>query len=382
MMGISTASSWLRLQSGVVLPAARTILLIKACLCFLVVIGALCAAAFFEWLVIRPAPEVTVPAPYTLPQAAAIDMALVDLRFAPPKNIRFEANTAAIDQPLTDRDVLGQFAADTPNGMAKAPDDFTVVGGKDAALFSRFSYGLIATPVLRDKINDALPKLTKPERLVATIQVVARDAYGNASQPTDVTVNVTYGSAPAALAAAKPAQAAAPQVTDLQRIARAIALIADPDKSPRYFDEYVRATSLPDHCAAGQTDAFVRNYASAFDREQKKITAQNVEAFYYGVCAAWERVVATETAARASVEAARVQAFARNEAARRETAFEAIGAWAARNVALIVTAAAVGAFLLAALLLAFLAMENHSKALREAVQALVSLEVARSNQST
>ena len=381
-MEANGASGWLRLQSGVVLPAARSVLLVSALVCFLVVVGGLCATAFFEFLVVRPASEVAVPAPYERPQSAAIDMSVVDSRFVPPKNIRFEPNPGAIEKPLTTQDVLGRLQADTPNAMATVPDDFAIVGGKDAGLFGRAGYGLTPTQALVDKVNGALPKLTKPEHLTASIKVVARDAYGNASAPTDVAVNLTYGATPAPPEPPKPVAAAVPQLSPLQRIAHGIALIVDPEKTPRYFDEYERAMGIPARCSAGQTNAFIGNYGRAFEREKAKITAANVEAFYVGVCDAWAKVVADQEAQRASIEAARNRAFAENAASRTGTAIEAIAAWASRNVALIVTGVALAAFLLVALLLAFLAMENHSKALRDAVQALVSMEVARNNQST
>ncbi len=306
-------------------------------------------------------------------------MAVVDARFAPPGNIRFVPNTALIDQPLTEQDLLGRLLADTPNQMGAFPDDFTVVGGKDAELFRRVPGGLAPTQALLQKINGALATLSKPETLAADIKVVARDRYGNASGPTDVAFNLSYGPAPAAPMPAEPPKGEAPQhpISELERIARDIALIVDPQKTPRYFDEYSRAMQIPAQCSAGQTDAFVRNYGRALERERAKLTGQNIVAFYIGVCDAWGQIIATQAAQRASVEAARSQALSQNEAARQETAIAALEAWAARNVALIVTAAAIGAFLLVSLLLAFFAIENHSKALREAIQAVAKLELAR-----
>jgi hypothetical protein len=384
-----------------ILRIARTVYALAALGCIITAGLGICAVLYFEILVVGGPTHVTVPPPYVA-SAPVIDLHTVESRLQVPTNVRFVVTRPFIDKPIQDEDVLGYFAANTANRLADFPDDFEILGGKDAGLFDRrgnvlsqtgggtaevellrrniaveASRGgqravLVSTPELRQQIDKLLPTLKAQERRTYTLQVAARDAYGIYSAPTDVSVVLTFSPAAAVpIAAPIPQAAPSPQMSDLQRLAHEIALVVDKEGMPANRQAYDVAMREPEDCGTSQADlAFVGNYRRAFDSARPKLLAANLPAFYDGVCNAWRRALSEQGRARAEVEAARNAAMSRNQAAQIQNQIDSVSAQAGRSITLIVVGSAIAAFLTVSLVLAFLAIENHSRATREAISRL------------
>jgi len=362
------------LQSKFVLGTARKIYLVIASLSLLVAILAAAAALLFQVLALKPAPSMTVPEART-PQPVAMDVSTVSRSLQPPTNVRFVPTP--ITGPLDQNDVVGYFDADTPNGLAAFPDDFDIFGGPDANQFERASVtvrfptrtvvraGLKPSATLLATINQALSGSASLKQSF-TLNVVARDRFNNTTQSTPVTFSLALGASSTA-----PQGQGTVQMSDLQVLARAIALHLDPAKTPTYFDQYSRALRVPGECGASNDDSdFIRGFRAAYDNLQSELTTSNIDAFYAGVCAAWKEGVSRELSARQAADAERLSALNKNAEAFAENVAEKLSLNARKYLALSVVVSAVSAFLFISLFLAFLAIENHSDALRQAVQAL------------
>ncbi len=369
-------------QSKFILEVARRIFLAIASVSLLVAVFGLVVALVYELLSFRSAPQVPVPAAYA-PQPIAMASGTVAQHLLPPRNLRFVVTPAVIDAPLSADQAVGYFNADTQNGIAPFPNDFDILGGPDAASFARVPLtvrydgrvvsraGLRPTETLRNEINASLKGLAQDRRRTFHLTVVAHDRLGTVSRPTTVAFTLVYGPA----SAAPPAGGTTTRLTDLQRLARAIALRLDPARTPVYFDAYTRALREPASCGTQDYNTdFVAGYRRAFEQLKGQLSASNMTAFYAGVCAAWEEGVAAENASEEAAAAARNGAEAKNAAAREAFAVERMGTQTVKYVALSVVVSAVTAFLLVAFLLAFLAIEKHSDALRQAVQTLADRE--------
>jgi hypothetical protein len=341
-------------------------------------------ALISEVLTLTRATEEPLPPPYA-GVAPKIDLAVVDTHLSVPTNIRFIQTLNPIDQPLTGREILGHFVADAANGIAAYPADFDALHGSNSELFETTVMSdsgqprtaLRASSALVQTINSKLPEYRIPQNVSYTLTVTARDRFGNVSEPADIAIDLTVGPLSAAqpvvpVPAASPEAKAEPApLTDLQRIARDIALIVDPNRTPTYFAAYQRAVHLPEACRASDDDsAFVGNYRAALDHARAKLSARNLGGFYAGICEAWQRNLNEQEAARVQAQNAQTTVEMRNQSARVAAEARHVAAWAVRNLALMVVGGALSAFLSISLLLAFLAIENHSKAMREAVEAI------------
>jgi hypothetical protein len=369
--GVGGFSSWLRiLQSGLILPTARTLYVIGACACLAAAALGIAVAFYFQAASLQFPRLQAVPPPYeSRPTSIALDP--IDRRLSPPGNLRFTVELTSIEQPLGAYSVLGRFEADTPNGLARFPDDFDVIGGRDAALFERVAHswnppraGLSPAPALVEEINAALPTLSAQRSRAFELRVVARDASGRVSSPANVAFTLNYGPRPQAL----PQEAPERPLNDLEALAREIALALDPQRSPVYFDAYRRALSVPQRCGAAARGDFVVNFRRGFEHVRDRLTLTTENSFYLGVCDAWRQALAQEAAARAQAEAARLAALAHNTQERASAELKAMAARTIRNVAIGAVGAALALFLSIALLLAFLAIEGHSKAMRDAIE--------------
>lgn len=352
--------------------------LIVAFASLLAIVLGILVALYFQVLISRPVIDEPVPPEYAA-QSRPISLNTVSAHLLPPKNIRFVVVRSPIEKPLSAQDVLGYFDAETANGLARFPDDFDILGGKDATLFDRAPLyelpagsdisapraGLKPTPALIEQINNALPALKTAEQHVFSLKVVARDVYGYRSAPADVTFTLVYS--PPVPAPTTPVAA----MTELQRLARDIALVVDENRTPVYFEAYKRAMQIPTHCGTNEDDAvFVSSFRRAFEHLRARLRSANIEAFYAGVCDAWRQAIANETAAASRANAARNEAIARNMASHATAEMEKAGAMLARNSTISVVAGAISMFLIISLFLAFLAIENHSKAMRQAIEAI------------
>jgi hypothetical protein len=386
--GISSVFAKLRyVQGEIVLPTARTIYLAIACISLLACVIALLVALVFQMQSGRSASQVSVPGPYVA-QVKPIDLGTVRARMSPPTGVRFVATQGIISSPIGDDTILGYFTAETPNGLASFPNDISILGGPDAPLFEPVgsSYpgpgthtALRPGPQLIAEIDAELSALTAPKARRFSLIAIARDAFGNASSPVTITFSIVYG--PSTAAAGAPAE----HLTELQRLARDIALMLDPTRIPPnyYMDLYQHALREPERCSVDATNyTFVAQYRQAFEQLRTALAPQNIDAFYEGVCDAWRQSVSNAQAAEQNANAARASAIARNMALEAEAAIGNSAAKALRDIALGVAGSALIAFITISLFLAFLAMENHSKAMREAVEILAKAHNERGNKET
>ena len=364
-----------RVQSDLVLRTARGFYLIVACISLgLILLGVIVAviahATTYRFTLDQPVPEVRPP------QAEAIALEDVAARLSAPHNLRFVQDPPVIDFVISAGQPLGYFEADTPNGLPSYPNDFELVGGEHAGFFSFDRHpgnrrsGLRATAALAEHINGHRANLTTTAAQQLNIQVVARDSAGQRTQPTDITVSLLIGPPGSAPPEPAPTQAPADAPTPLQALAREVALAIDPNQTDVYFDVLRRALQTPRRCGARDSDEFVTQYRRGFEHVRGALNANNVDLFFRGVCDAWTNAIARGEA-RYNEEQAAANAIAqRNLERRMELEGQKILARTVRNISLGVVGSALLAFLTVALFLAFLAMEGHSKALRDAVEAI------------
>ena len=370
------------IQSRLVLPTARTLYLAGAILSVLAALIGLLVALFFQLSAWQTASEKPLPEQVS-EQPGAITYTRLDQRLSPPTNIRFVANAALLPAPLQETDVLGHLEADTPNGMAAYPGAFEIIGGKDAELFSEgddsFSPKgtvLRPKPAMVSQINGLVPKLHTAAERSFNLKILARDVFGNRTPPTDLVVTLGYGPSPVNLPnipLLTPAQEAAPGPDKLKEIAAELAKFADPSRStPAYYDGYDYAMREPVRCGAEGDEQFITNYRLALDHARPHLGKAQLNPFYIGLCEAWtEAGKQASDAARASA-VARAQVMSENAIGQASAAANRLVAITLRNAALLFVCGAIVAFMTIALFLAFLAMEGHSSAVRQAIELLAT----------
>jgi len=389
----------LRLQSAYVLPLARGIYLFVALASLLAVMGGVLYVLYL--LATAAAKPSLAPLPPAFQQSEEgveappreMDLAVVERRLDPPTDVRFYVATGTITAPLAEDTLIGYFQASTPNGLAPFPDGLSILGGRDAELFERVpldrqQIGLSARPGLVAKIEEALDDIAEKQTRTFEIRVIARDEYGSVSAPTDLSFDLSFGPAlPAESADAEPSPEADP--SELQKIAREIAQTLEPTVNPAHFAVYRTATETPSRCGARDDDAvFLASYRRAFDNTKSRVTAKNIGAFYAGLCEAWEAVLQREAAlqqqaeqerrsARRAAEQARDRVEASNARLLAEHETKVLRARIQTPLTLSVVVGALAVFLSVALVLAFLAIEGHSRALRAAAESLVKLTEQR-----
>jgi len=359
------SAGWARwLRSDFMLSAAQNLYLVIAALTMVAALIGLIVAIGFEIAAIAPPPHKALPASY---QAGpdSLKLSTVDAHLTPPEGLRFVVTIGSISKPLTEPKDLGYFDANAANGLAAYPDDFDVVGGKDADLFDRVNLGARAglrpTPALITQINHSLLNLRSPATQSYRITVVARDTFGFRSAPTEVKVDLQL-----ATAAPTSEANATPPTSDLELLARDIAQVLDPTHTPAYFDAYKRALSTPKQCGAEQSDAiFVANYRHSFDHVRTRLNASNIDAFYAGVCDGWREVQGNVAASEASRGAVMAENVGLSMVAKMAKSAAAI----ARNSALLFVGGALMLFMWISLFLAFLAIEGHTRVMRQAIEA-------------
>jgi hypothetical protein len=372
-MDISESKGWGRwLQSRFVLGTARKIYLVIASISLLIAILAFAAALIIQLWSFKPLHQVPVPEA-RMPQPVSMDSSKVAESLMPPKNVRFEVHRIA--NPLDANDVVGYFNADTPNGLAAYPNDFDLFGGVDAAQFERVPVnvrfpdkvvvraGLRPTSALLAEINSAITAATGDQRKTFTLNVVSRDRFGNTSNPAPISFTLVYGGSQT--------DSSAETSTDMQQLARNIAVHLDPARTTTYFDQYRRAMRIPSDCGTIETNQdFVRGFGKAFDELKTKLNVSNIAAFYAGVCTAWREGVSDEEGKQQTAENSRNDSIAKNMTEATKDEISKVGLSGAKYTALTIVGSAICAFLFISLFLAFLAMENHSEALKQAVQAI------------
>ncbi len=378
----SVAALARKLQSEIILPAARTIYLGIACVSLVAAIGGILVALFFEMQTWGGPKQVPVPDASAV-SPPSIDVGTVAAHLAPPRNVRLIVAPGLLSNPLTGSEVLGYFNADTSNGLPDYPNDFSIIGGKDSALFERTGTyiagsgaraALTPSTALVNQINGDPANFQAQHAHTFQLRILARDARGNS---TPASVTFTFYTGPASTLNIGPAlsQSAPPppveETTALQQLASQIAAQTDPSHTATFFDTYKRAQRVPQDCGANTDDQmFVGEYRKAFEGTRKQLTASNLEAFFAGMCDAWRQAAARQATEQAQNELARGEAISRNTEAAMQSEIKKAGAKVARNVVASFVVAAFGAFITICLFLAFLAMENHTKAVREAIEFL------------
>ncbi|MDR3528299.1 MAG: hypothetical protein P4L57_13575 [Rhizomicrobium sp.] len=352
-------------RGDLVLSAARILYLVVAALSLLAVVIALGGAAFFQFGTLIPPKQVAVPAGYAANESS-VDLALVDAHLAPPHNIRFFNIDRTISSPLSGNEILGAFDADSANALGRYPDDFDIVGGPDAALFDKTladsvkgRSGLRPSPLLVAQINHALETLKNADVHSYAVSVVARDAYRNISPPA--TIKVVVFVAPPGTVVERPDHAVSP----LESLAVDIATVIDPSHSPRFFDVHNRALRVPRQCGADASNLiFVANFRRAFEHARSRLTLETLPPFYDGVCDGWASEVRKEAAAQNAQLAARLE----NARLAGNADIAHFLAKASRNGSLWVAGGAFVFFMFISLLLAFLAIESHARAMRDTLE--------------
>jgi hypothetical protein len=361
------------LQSELVLRTARGFYLIAALISLAAIVLAALVAVLAQGSTLRFAIDQPVPN-VNPPQTEAIVVEDVAARLVPPQNLRFVQDPQIISFSVVEGQALGYFEAQTPNRLAFYPDDFDVVGGEHASLFQLSRHpgsgraGLRASAALAQALNAAQAGLSTTAQQQYSLRVIARDQVGQVSQPADLTITLLLG--PPGAAPPQPQAPAAAPLTDLQALAREIALVVDPAQTDVFFDTVRSALRTPRLCGAENSPEFVAQYRRGFEGVRDSINQANVSLFYRGVCDAWANAIARGEARYMQERAAADEIIARNLAARIALEGQKMMARMVRNVAIGIAGTALAIFLTVALFLAFLAMEGHSKALREAVEAI------------
>jgi len=406
------ARFWTRLrliQSNVYLPATRTGLLVGALGAFLVAALGLLTAGYFQTQSWHSAPSAYLPSSY-VPQNPKIALNVVATSLTGPTNIRFISYQGIISSPLSKYEVIGQFEADTVNGLAAPPNDFSLLGGTDVGFFTparpmmrnplsmenyphllndpqgTFRYGLVASQTLNDLVRKAVAAGQVQSRSF-NVRVIAFDKLGNKSAPQNINFTLRFGPAPptpAATIASAPPTAATPPVeptvpqTPLTVLAHDIALVADPKRGPTFFNVFRKAVDVPRACGVDPNNAaFIADYRSAFEFTKGRLTPDNVVAgFLPSVCKAWQAGVAAEGRAESAANAARLQAMAAAQAAKTRATLLNAAARAGRDFALSVVLGAVALLLLISLPLALLLLESHSSALRAIAERIEAARAA------
>jgi hypothetical protein len=367
---------------AVLLKAARAINAVTATLSILVVGVGLLVALYFESVIWKGPDYVAVP-PEARATALAIGPAAVDNRLKPPDNVRIAITRPVIDGSLKRQDILGYFQADTANGLARFPEGVDILGGKDSELFDRRDGGsqgiaLIPTQALIDQVKTTLTSDQAQLHHDFSLVVVARDSYGIPSVVSNTGFALTYARGSAGPATNPPPQQPSTTtrpMSELERLARDIALAAvGQEDSPAYRTAFDRALREPVVCGTSQEDSeFVANYRRIFDHARPQLTATNLPALFDGICDEWRKAAAGRARMLRESEVARNAAISANQNADYRYAFQAASAWAARNLTLVVVGGALSVFTVICLVLAFLALENHSNAMREAMAVIAQL---------
>jgi hypothetical protein len=389
----SDGPTWLLRIQNAFLPLAKGIYLLVAVVSLITVIGGSLFVLYLQSVISLPVRTVSVPPPYSESPAKlgntpvpAMDLSLVSNHLAPPTNIRFKVTIDTITAPLREEDnILGYFLADTSNGLA-SPDGIDIPGGRDATLFERTfdqehkAIGLKATAALIKEINDTLRDIHEQKERNFEIQVLARDQYRMLSDLTTISFTLRFGPKAPTPTTPEPPML---EPTELGKIAGDIAKIVEPEANQARTVAYRQALEIPKQCkTSDQNQVFVANYRQAFEQVRTRLKKDNIKAFYAGLCEAWQDVLArqaaarrqvedAQAAARRQVEDARAQALAFNNEASAKHQLEASAAQATTYVTMSIVGAALATFLSISLIVAFLAIEGHSRAIREAIKAMV-----------
>ena len=129
-------------------------------------------------------------------------------------------------------------------------------------------------------------------------------------------------------------------------------------------------------CGADGEAPFVAFYGRGFDQYRARLSKNNLESFYAGICESWRDALEQSRRSAAEAETQRQQIIAANAERRLEAQMRNASSRTLRNAALGFAFSAIVAFMMIALFLAFLAIEGHSAAVRAAIELLANREAA------
>ncbi len=208
--------------------------------------------------------------------------------------------------------------------------------------------------------------------------MVASNRFGISSRQL-LTVSLPYAPAhktapptPSSRPSPEPARPAA--LTQLELISRRFALAVDPARTPLFFQAYQMAHELPARCDAAGSKGFLNGFQSALAKASPLLNANAAPGFLRLVCLSWTQSIQHQQRLAAQVEIARRNAVMKQNALDVRTQEEAAVARVRRDSALLVLAGVVGTFLIVALVLAFLAIEHHTRTLGIMVEKLAERE--------
>jgi len=380
MMAPRKPSFLTRLQSNVILPIGRTLFVIGAFGCLVGIVGGLLGSGFLTMKMQEMPDQVPVPSA-EVQQTFNLELSPIDRLMQAPANVRFISTIGHIDRPLTQADVLGYFAADTPNGLTKYPDDFSILGGEQADMVRRIPLsrgqrsGLAPSDKFIERINELREILSADDKAAIKIVVAARDIYGRYSDPREIEFQLTFGPTPPQEPAEtknEAASTAAParRLTPLEELVHGIAIRIDPEEGDRYAAANKRAMDAPRRCGANPNDpTFLASYTRAFGYAKDRIDQTTVEPFYIGLCESWNRLVAQNREAAQAARDKRNAAIRQNQSLESENLLMKAATFAMREVTLYVAGVSFLSFLAIVVGLATLANENHAKRQREMAEA-------------
>jgi len=365
MIGTSSDLGVRARRGDFVLTAARYLYLGVALVSFLIALVALVTAGYFELRSWLPAKQLPVPPLYRV-AGDSLDLSIIDSHFTPPKNIHFTGDLYVVTQALNGQEIFGHFEADTANGLARSPEDIDIIGGPDAGKFVRSQSsdkrghsGLMPSAALVAEINRDLDTVKSPVSRTYTIQVVARDIFANLSAPANISFKLYL--APPGTTSDTPD----PNLSPLESLALDIAQFVDPTHGVRYIDAFKRVKAVPAQCLADSDDAlFVANFRRAYQHIRPRLEANKLEQFYLGVCDGWNDVGSKLAASRA----AQTGVVLKNAISLAKAEQAADIAKMKRTTKLFVAGGAFVFFMFISLLLAFLAIEGHTRAMREVME--------------
>lgn len=376
--------SWDRLQSVWLLPAARRIYIVGSFAAVGVALLAILAALVFHLLSTVTAPQHNVPEEKRV-EVAPFAPANADALVTPPSNVR--VITQRLVAPVRPGDVIGRFRADSSNHLVS----FDIVGGLSAELVSQQTEFLpvpgnpaAATTVRGGELRVTAEMARRlagvdpdaPQDPLIALRVFATDTAGNASPPRNLNFRLAYVAPGPAAAQLQPSGENQDQIEDisgspaLRPTAGLLARRAAEPGTPEYFEAYQRAMQLPAQCDADGNDTFIKAYVAAAARAAPRIHSQNFGSFLGGLCDLWDAQITQAATVEREANAARAAIIARNADAEMRSLEGRAEAVRSRNTAFTVAGSAIAFFMVIALFLAFMAIEGHSKALRDALQAI------------
>ena len=369
---------------GYVLSFARGVYLLIAIASLVVMIGGTAFIIYLQAMMFKQPSEIPIPPPYQRMSYVAhtINHAIIAGRLAPPKDIRFVVTTDVITALPNQNVILGYFTANTKNNLASFPDGISIIGGKDSELFEKAldskndKIGLKAKAALTNEITELLRDIKARKDRIFEIRVAARDQYGIISPATDIRFVLTFG--PALDSRLDSKSESQPEITELQKVAGDIAKVIEPTVNPAYVSAYRTALGIPRKCGTHDSDqVFITNYRQSLEKVRSQLTSTNIVSFYVGLCEAWEdalqRESERESAEREHAEKRREHAQEHNRRMLQRHEYDIHQARESISRTLTIIGSAVATFLSISIILAFMALENHSRAIREAMESMVRI---------